>query len=147
MNTLPQLPRRATDFINYSVILTKLRLSTKLILDLFWSLVLFGNIILEACICLRPASCMWEKATRLVHDLCEHTYNNVNRLVELNLPSLKYRGHWGDMIMIYQILHHNLNVNQSDLLTLNTSFITIGVTISNYTSQELHQESGHHCSP
>jgi len=87
----------------------------------------YGNII--AYICLRSASCgkSAKKATRLVHDLRDHTYNNC--LVELNLPSLKYQRHQGAMIMIYQLLHHNLNVNQSDLLTLNTSFITIGVTI------------------
>jgi len=30
------------------------------------------------------------------------------------------------MIMIYQLLHHNRNVDPSDLLTLNTSFITRG---------------------
>jgi len=59
-----------------------------------------------------------KRATRLVHDLCDRTYNS--HLVELNFPSLKYRRHWGDMIMIYQLLH-NLNVDPSDLLTLNTS--------------------------
>ena len=71
---------------------------------------------------------MWKKckkrATRLVHDLCDCTYNN--RLVELNLPSLKYRRHQGDKIMIYQLLHHSLNVDPSNLLTPNTSFITRG---------------------
>ena len=49
-----------------------------------------------------------KRATRLVHDLGDRTYNN--RLAELNLPSLKYQRHRGDMIMIYQLLHHNLNV-------------------------------------
>jgi len=72
-------------------------------------------------------------ATRLIHDLCDRTYSYNNRLV---LPSLKYQRHRGDMIMIYQLQ------DPSDLLTL-TSLTTIGVTISNCTSQELHQESGH----
>ena len=37
-----------------------------------------------------------------------------------NLPSLKYRRHQGDMTMIYHLLHLNLNVDPSDLLTINT---------------------------
>ena len=77
---------------------------------------------------------MWKKckkrATRLVHDLRDRTYNS--RLVELNLPSLKYWKHRGDMIMIYQLLHHNLNVDPSDLLAINTSFITRGHNLKLY---------------
>jgi len=60
---------------------------------------------------------------RLVYDLWDHVYDN--RLAELNLPSLKHRRSQGDMIMIYQLLHHNLNVKPTVLLTLNNSFITI----------------------
>ena len=63
------------------------------------------------------SSNMWKKVQkRAVHNLRDRTYNN--RLVELNLSSLKYQRHQGDMIMIYQLLHHNLNVDPSDLLTL-----------------------------
>ena len=76
-----------------------------------------------------------KRATRLVHDLCNHAYEN--RLVELNLPSLKYQKHWGAMIMIYQLLHHKLNVNPSDLLTLNTSFITRGHNLKLYKPRTL----------
>ena len=43
-----------------------------------------------------------KRATRLVHDLRDRTYNN--HLVEVNLPLLKYRRHRGDMIIIYQLL-------------------------------------------
>ena len=60
-----------------------------------------------------------KRATRLVHDLRDRTNNN--HLAVLNLPSLKYQRHQGDMIMIYQlqcVLHHNLNVDPSDLILL-----------------------------
>ena len=49
------------------------------------------------------------RATKLIHNLQDYTYDD--RLVELNLPSLKYQRHCCDMIMIYQLLHNNLNVD------------------------------------
>jgi len=64
------------------------------------------------------------RPTRLVYDIRDHAYNN--HLEELNLPSLNYRRCRGDMIMIYHLLHHNLNVEPSDLFTLNSSFTTRG---------------------
>lgn len=73
------------------------------------------------------------RATRLVHDLRDHAYNN--RLEELNLPSLNYRRRRGDMIMIYQLLHHNLNVEPTDLFTLNNSFTTRGHNFKLYKPQ------------
>ena len=47
-------------------------------------------------------------------------------LVELNLPSLKYWRLRGDMIIIYQLLHNNLNTDPSELLTSKSSSITSG---------------------
>ena len=52
--------------------------------------------------------------------LCGRAYDNY--FVELNLKD--------DMIMIYQLLHHNLNIEPSDVLNLNSS-LSLGVTISN----------------
>ena len=49
------------------------------------------------------------RATKLIHNLQDYTYDD--RLVELNLPSLKYQRRRCDMIMIYQLLHNNLNVD------------------------------------
>ena len=76
---------------------------------------------------------MQKGANRLVHGLCAYG----DCLVELNLPSLKYRRHRGDMIMIYQLLHHNLNADSSDLLTLNTFFITRGHNLKLYKPRTL----------
>ena len=82
------------------------------------------------------------RATRLVHDIRNHAYNN--RLEGLSLPSLTYQRRQGDMVMIYQLLQHNLNVEPSDLFTLNSSFTTRGHNFKLYTSPEQHHESGLH---
>ena len=80
------------------------------------------------CFRLSASEVMQKGTNRLVHGLCAYG----NCLVELNLPSLKYRRHRSDMIMIYQLLHHNLNADLSDLLTLNTFFITWGHNLKLY---------------
>ena len=53
------------------------------------------------------------RATRLLPSLRHLTYQQ--RLSELNLPSLEYRRMRGDMIFMYQIFHHLINID-SDLL-------------------------------
>ena len=63
-----------------------------------------------------------ESATKVIHNLQNYAYGD--HLVELNLPLLKYRRRRGDMIMIYQLLHNNLNVDPSEFLTSNSSSIT-----------------------
>ena len=45
--------------------------------------------------------------------------------------------------MTYQLLHHNLDIDISELFTFNLS-ITIGVTISNCLNHIHPQESDHH---
>jgi len=78
------------------------------------------------------------RATKLIHNLHDRTYDD--RLVKLNLPSLKYRRRRGDMIMIYQLLHNNLNIDSSELLSIYSS----SITFTNYLShnhpleQDLH---------
>ena len=58
-----------------------------------------------------------KRATRLVPEIRIKPYKE--RLQELRLPSLAYRRLRGDMILIYQILHGLLDVDQ-DLLQLST---------------------------
>jgi len=60
----------------------------------------------------------------LIQNLYDHTYDDF--LIELSLPSLKYWRSCGDMIMIYQLLHNNLNIDSSELLSINSSSINRG---------------------
>ena len=108
-----QLPRMLTDssiihkiFHYFDKVNLYLSTYTKLIFDL-WNIIWGPLFVLDQ----QQVEKVQKRATRLVHDLCNHAYEN--RLVELNLPSLKYQKHWGAMIMIYQLLHHKLNVNPS----------------------------------
>ena len=48
------------------------------------------------------------RATRMIQPLRDLPYHT--RLHQLNLPSLTYRRRRGDMIIIYQITHHLLNI-------------------------------------
>ena len=43
-----------------------------------------------------------------------------------DIPALAYRGHRADMIMTYNILHHNLDINPSNFFQLHTSTATRG---------------------
>ena len=61
---------------------------------------------------------------KLIHNLQDYDHDDC--LVELNLPSLKYQRRRGDIIMIYQLLHNNLNVDSSELPTINSLSITRG---------------------
>ena len=62
---------------------------------------------------------MQRRATKLISDLQDRTYDD--RLAVLDLPSLKYCRQCGDMIMTYQLLHHNLDIDISELFILNLS--------------------------
>ena len=54
------------------------------------------------------------RATKLINDLQDRTYDD--RLAVLSLPSLQYRRKRGDMVMTYQLLHNNLDLDTSELL-------------------------------
>ena len=64
------------------------------------------------------------KATRWIPELFNLLYHT--RLQHLNLPALAYHRHRADMIMTYNILHHNLDINPSNLFQLHTSTSTSG---------------------
>lgn len=64
------------------------------------------------------------RATKLIHGLYYTSY--FDRLVTLNLPSLQYRRFRGDMIIVYQLLHKQLNIDTSDLFTIATTTATRG---------------------
>ena len=66
------------------------------------------------------------RATKMIHDLENYTYNEA-----LNLPSLKYRRLRADMILIYQLFHKFFSINTSDLITAAT-FQPLEVIITNY---------------
>ena len=59
------------------------------------------------------------RATKLINDLQDWKYDD--RLAVLNLPSLQYHRKRGDMIMVYQLLHNNLDLGTSELFTFNRS--------------------------
>ena len=59
------------------------------------------------------------RATKLISDLQDRTYDD--RLAVLNLRSLLYCRKRGDMIMAYQLLHNNLDLDTSELFTFNPS--------------------------
>ena len=64
------------------------------------------------------------RATRWITELSDLPYHA--RLQHLNLPALAYRRHRADMIMTYNILHHNLDINPSNFFQLHTSTATRG---------------------
>ena len=64
------------------------------------------------------------KATRSIPEISSLPYST--RLQHLNLSTLAYRRHWADMLMTYNILHHNLNIDPSKLFQLRTTSLTRG---------------------
>ena len=59
------------------------------------------------------------RATKLTTSLCESDYNT--KLAELQLPSLNYWRHRGDMICLYQIFNNLVDINVDELFTLSSS--------------------------
>jgi len=66
----------------------------------------------------------------LIYSLYDIPYSD--RLAALNLPSLQHHRFWGDMIAVYQLLHKQLNIDTSDLLTVATTTITRGHNLKLY---------------
>ena len=55
-------------------------------------------------------------ATKLVSEIKDLQY--VDRLNHLNLPSLRYQHHRGDLIYTYRLFHNMLDMDSSSLFTL-----------------------------
>ena len=64
------------------------------------------------------------RATRYVQDISHLPYHD--RLLHLNLPTLSYRRYIADMIMTYNILHNNINLDPNEFFQLRSSSITCG---------------------
>ena len=64
------------------------------------------------------------RATRYVQDISNLPYHD--RLLHLNLPTLSYRRYRVDMIMTYNILHNNINLDPNEFYQLRSSSITRG---------------------
>ena len=64
------------------------------------------------------------RATRLVKEFKDLSY--VDRLHNLNLPSLKYRRVRGDLIYISKLVHNLLDMDPASLFTFQPSSITRG---------------------
>ena len=64
------------------------------------------------------------RGTKMVIGLGNKTYQE--RLRCLNLPTLTYRRHRGDMIQVYKYLHNCYSVDQNSMLPLAERFITRG---------------------
>ena len=64
------------------------------------------------------------RATRLVTSIRHHDYQT--RLRILKLPSLYYRRRRGDMIHLYQMMHAGVDVEASEMFTLNAGGFTRG---------------------
>ena len=58
------------------------------------------------------------RATRLMYDLQNRTYNNC--LSALNLPSLKFRRLCGDTIKFYKLMHNHFDLDISNLFSTAT---------------------------
>ena len=56
------------------------------------------------------------RATKCIPELFNLEYDD--RLSALNLPSLSYRRHHADMLMVYNILHGNVSL-QSEMFFIN----------------------------
>jgi len=65
-----------------------------------------------------------KRATRLIIELKHKPYKE--RLIHLNLPTLKYRRLRGDMIEVFKIIHNIYNVKVSLQLMLNERTNTRG---------------------
>jgi len=76
------------------------------------------------------------RATKLISDLQNCTYDD--QLAELNLSSLKYCRQCGDVIIAYQLLHNNLNIETSDMFIMNNLLTTRG---HNYKLFKLHDST------
>ena len=59
------------------------------------------------------------RATRLLPHLQDKSYSE--RLSALSLPSLSYRRHRGDLILLYKIINNYFNSDFTDLFTYSTS--------------------------
>ena len=68
--------------------------------------------------------CKEDRATKCVQDLSSLEYDE--RLVTLKLPTLSYRRHRADMIMVYNILQGNVNLQPGLFFHLNLSSATRG---------------------
>ena len=55
---------------------------------------------------------MQRRATRYVQDISNLTYHD--RLLHQNLPILSYHRYRADMIMTYNILHNNINLDPNE---------------------------------
>ena len=64
------------------------------------------------------------RATRYVQDISNLPYHD--RLLHLNLPTLSYHRYRADMIMTYNILHNNINLDPNEFFQLRSSSITHG---------------------
>ena len=62
------------------------------------------------------------RATRLVTNIRQHKYQT--RLRILKLPSLYYRRRRGDMIHLYQVMHAGVDVDASEMFTMNVGGFT-----------------------
>ena len=67
---------------------------------------------------------MQRRATKCVQDLSSLEYDE--RLVTLKLPTLSYQRHRADMIMVYNILQENVNLQPELFFHLNLSSATRG---------------------
>ena len=64
------------------------------------------------------------RATRYVQDVSNLPYHD--RLLHLNLPALSCRRFRADMIMTYNILHNNVNLDPNEFFQLRSNSITRG---------------------
>ena len=69
------------------------------------------------------------RATKLITGL--HDSNYATRLMELRLPSLNYRRQRGDMILLYQIFNHMVDIDINNFFVL-SSGITRGHELKLY---------------
>ena len=73
------------------------------------------------------------RATRMLYGLKYLSYEQ--RLVLLDLPSLKYRRLRGDLIQLYKIVHNANDLDQSDFFTFSTIKFTRGDQFKIYISR------------
>ena len=118
-NRILAVINKSFEYLNTNVLLPLYKSFLRPILE-------YGNIIWGPQFILDQQSVekIQRRATKLVSEIKDLQY--VDRLNHLNLPSLRYRHHRGDLIYTYRLFHNMLDMDSSSSFTLQPSSTTRG---------------------